>query len=1071
MPTELGLAGSGPAPWSASSSDSESAGSSSLGSLSPESDLDGQDWTAETGSGLCNVSRRLGTIWIGESPPSRDSLLPVRRKRWSRARAEPERRFSRNFSAAELNVDSLIPENFSPTPTNPSFPPPSDEMIFADGRRGFTDPYAGDNSNCLNCFAAYDGDEYWSLDSRLTLVWCLAYEARFRRLGPAVELWLGIIKGGRQRVDWNMWEEGDEGWLRDMIIRHRMAGRFKAATAGLCAADWRRAQDAIRHRLDVVPPGAENPLSGWIAWCVVTDLYMDLIRPMDAWAHFTLPFRPRHDENVKLRLHTRTDCAFSACKVGVWQWFITALPDYDSNPGRIQEAVGCCSACVSRASLSLFDYSTTSRQANPAIWPVILWVAFRIQTRDFPTESRTLEALLAIIQAKHDEHLDLWSWDDTDESTLRLGLLTVLEGSPWTERYPPSWQEHLVLLDTPEWSQLAESTRQSGRSRIGSPDYDTALRICAIMLWTSSKSESQDNGTILCLDRFIAGGPANLEKPWVDVQFLLCFLQRRTPIRAGHYTLNLGPETVDWRHPRIWLDRNRAQLRASVLHDPDTVPLINVVETVYMVQHVPKALPLRLISSVFACLLRRFRGERRLDEFRAHLNLWKSWDTTTCLANFRSVLATTLEFSKSVEDKDLPKYLINVVIHTDIQCICAQIAVILRDRSAYKDFVKARDDDAQKLLDLFQDLLDYQLLDASIRPVILKALMKLSSKSGRHPRCFALTDLQLEGPQVAAGSFGDVYKGSVHGETVSVKVMRVFLQADVEALLKEFYHEALIWRQLSHPNLLPFFGIYYLEDTKNRLCLVSPWMENGNIVRYLKDYAGDINRLNLVLDIALGLQHLHSWKLVHGDLKGINVLVTRSGRAVLAEFGLSSVTDSKILLLSTSTVKTGGTMRWQAPELLRGDPNSFASDVYAFSCVCYEVFTGNLPFYELYNDAAVMFRIMNDERPSRSPAILDSIWDLMLDCWKTKPEARPLIDKIVFRLRDRPIYALPANNDASDWDPWYTSKFRSSLEEHTLFLPCGKIDDWLQFTQPDNNKRRSSALISARSALSGLKGI
>jgi hypothetical protein len=56
----------------------------------------------------------------------------------------------------------------------------------------------------------------------------------------------------------------------------------------------------------------------------------------------------------------------------------------------------------------------------------------------------------------------------------------------------------------------------------------------------------------------------------------------------------------------------------------------------------------------------------------------------------------------------------------------------------------------------------------------------------------------------------------------------------------------LIWRQLSHPNLLPFFGLYHLEDTKSRLCLISPWMENGDITRYLKRNSVGVNRLTLV---------------------------------------------------------------------------------------------------------------------------------------------------------------------------------------------------------------------------------
>lgn len=151
-------------------------------------------------------------------------------------------------------------------------------------------------------------------------------------------------------------------------------------------------------------------------------------------------------------------------------------------------------------------------------------------------------------------------------------------------------------------------------------------------------------------------------------------------------------------------------------------------------------------------------------------------------------------------------------------------------------------------------------------------------------------------------------------------------------------------------------------------------------------------------------------------------------------------------------------MRWQAPELFRGSSNSFASDMYAFACVCYEVrripiqplvlttsqiFTGAVPFHELSADVAVMYKVMQGDRPQRSSRIPDEVWNLMQECWKENPDERPSSEHVVFRLRDRPIGAVPTNT-VSDWDPWYTSKFRSSLEEHTLFLSCGKIDDWLR---------------------------
>ncbi|KAJ7625897.1 hypothetical protein FB45DRAFT_1030228 [Roridomyces roridus] len=786
-----------------------------------------------------------------------------------------------------------------------------DHLFVVGAHHGFPDLRTEDDSESLKSFAAHSGKDPWRIDMRLTFLWCLAYEARYRRVAPALELWLAIIDGERERVDWGMWEDGDERWLRQMIKQRKMGGRFKTVSALLSPPDWRAAQDSLKRRIST--PRAPNPLRHWktqsrvlrIAWCAVTDgspavgqKYVDLVKPISAWAHFTMPFRPLDDwQDINSWLHNRADCSLSSSKVA-WQWFIAALPDYNTSPTQIQEAVGCCGTCISTASLLLSD---NLNAIEPARWPAVLWVAFRIQTRDSPAESRTIDALLATITEKRDRHLDLWSWDGTDEQALRPKVLTGTEGVSWMGQYPTSWHEHLRLLDPTEWTRLSELTYQASRPRIGPPEYDTAIRMGTITLWAASHSDSSaDIGTILCLDEFIS---------------------------------------------------------ASKLKQPD--------------------------------------------------------------------------------DRDLPKYLVNSVVHTDIQCLCAQIAVTLRDQSASREFLRARNDDAQKLLDLLQDLLDYELLDDGIRPVILRALLKLSSKSGRHPRCFVLPDLRLQSSQVAAGSFGDVYKGRVHGETVSVKVMRVYQDADMQALLKEFYHEALIWRQLSHPNVLPFFGVYHLKDAKNRLGLVSPWMKNGSVVSYLKRYPTEVNRLSLVFDIALGLQHLHSWKLVHGDLKGVNVLVTRSGRAVLADFGLSSVTDSKVLLFSSSTVKTGGTMRWQAPELLRGDPNSFASDVYAFACIL----TGNHPFHEVSNDAAVMFRIINNERPTRSPDISNNIWDVMSKCWKAHHAERLLINDIISTLREPPIRALPTGA-ASDWGPWYTSKFRSSLEEHTLFLPCGQIDEW-----------------------------
>ncbi|KAJ7205761.1 kinase-like domain-containing protein, partial [Mycena pura] len=300
--------------------------------------------------------------------------------------------------------------------------------------------------------------------------------------------------------------------------------------------------------------------------------------------------------------------------------------------------------------------------------------------------------------------------------------------------------------------------------------------------------------------------------------------------------------------------------------------------------------------------------------------------------------------------------------------------------------------DAQTLLDLLQDFLDLDSFSV-VKPLICKALWRLSRASGLHPRCFALTGLQKIGQQVGAGGFGDIWKGLVRGQSVCVKIMRLFRNNDIQAVLKEFGREALIWRQLCHPNLLPFFGLYYLD---NRLCLVSPWMENGNILEFLGREPANTDRLSLILDVARGLEYLHEQKVVHGDIKAINILVTPSGRACIADFGLSSVENAMTLQFHHSTASTGraGTPRYHAPELFKGQKPHPGSDVYAFACVCYEILTGQRLFHDLMNDMAVMFHVLEGNRPPRPMSCSESLWELLQNCWDGKAEMRPTAAQI-----------------------------------------------------------------------------
>ncbi|KAJ7113567.1 kinase-like domain-containing protein [Mycena epipterygia] len=432
-----------------------------------------------------------------------------------------------------------------------------------------------------------------------------------------------------------------------------------------------------------------------------------------------------------------------------------------------------------------------------------------------------------------------------------------------------------------------------------------------------------------------------------------------------------------------------------------------------------------------------FKGELNVTPVRPRhiLELLKRHTSLVALFKF-------LQQSHQNVGNSYPSHIISKALYVQTSGTIAVVTVLfLRDPESYKAFLTCPQTEAQQLLDLLQDLLDHDI-SSVIRPFLFKTLLRLSRVSGLHPKCFTLTGLQKLGEQVAAGGFGDIWKGAFCGQNVSVKVMRLFEDSDVKAVLKGFGREAVIWRQLCHPNLLPFFGLYYLDK---RLCLVSPWMENGNILKFLNKESHDINRLSLILDVALGLEYLHENHVVHGDLKALNILVTPSHKACIADFGLASIADAMTVRFTHSTVSSrGGTGRYLAPELFRGDKAHFGSDVYAFACVCHEILTGKVPFHEFLNDMTVMFHVLDGKRPSQpnscsGTAALDGLWELLQDCWKEKPDQRPTAVQIVERLKS-PLIGATLTQSTTDWDEKFSSKFRRSLEVRPLLPSVTQIE-------------------------------
>ncbi|KAJ7833478.1 kinase-like domain-containing protein [Mycena leptocephala] len=271
--------------------------------------------------------------------------------------------------------------------------------------------------------------------------------------------------------------------------------------------------------------------------------------------------------------------------------------------------------------------------------------------------------------------------------------------------------------------------------------------------------------------------------------------------------------------------------------------------------------------------------------------------------------------------------------------------LVVRTDANKKAVLRLKGTSAQQCVDLIQNILDKgSLKDSEDGGFTLKArrlLVKLSEASDMLPTCLFIQGVsRLDKEATFGGSFGDIYRASYHGQDVALKRIRVFQRdAGRHNIRQRFCREALLWQRLQNPFVLPFTGID-AESFPSFLCMVSPWMRHGTILKHLAEN-GDANVERRLFEIAQGLAYLHSQEIIHGDLRGSNILVDDEWHACLADFGLAVFSDATV---ATHTSHRGGSVRWMSPELhyppscgLETFRRTFASDVYSFACVCVEV--------------------------------------------------------------------------------------------------------------------------------------
>ncbi len=229
--------------------------------------------------------------------------------------------------------------------------------------------------------------------------------------------------------------------------------------------------------------------------------------------------------------------------------------------------------------------------------------------------------------------------------------------------------------------------------------------------------------------------------------------------------------------------------------------------------------------------------------------------------------------------------------------------------------------------------------------------------------------------KLGEGGMGLVYRAEDTrlGRHVALKVLQAHRQDDARAI-QRFNEEARAIAALDHPHICT---LYDFGEAGGLSYLAMQFIDGESLRDAIARGPLDEERSKaIVLAIAAALEATHARGILHRDVKSDNVLLGSAGEIKLADFGLARITGSQ-RLTSTSTVL--GTPAYVAPEILRGDPASPASDQFSLAVLAYECVTGELPF-QGSGAAAVMYAISNvfPDPPTRRRPGVNPAWNALL---------------------------------------------------------------------------------------------
>ncbi|MER5518499.1 protein kinase [Streptomyces sp. NPDC002763] len=281
--------------------------------------------------------------------------------------------------------------------------------------------------------------------------------------------------------------------------------------------------------------------------------------------------------------------------------------------------------------------------------------------------------------------------------------------------------------------------------------------------------------------------------------------------------------------------------------------------------------------------------------------------------------------------------------------------------------------------------------------------------------------------RLGAGGMGHVYLArSERGRTVAVKLVRTELAAQED-------FRARFRQEVRNAQRVGGFWTAPVLDADTEAAV--PWVATGYVAgpslqRVVEHDHGPLPERSVRI-MAAGLAHaltnIHAAGIVHRDLKPSNVMLTIEGPRVI-DFGIARALETLPGEGITQTGSLVGSPGFMAPEQVRGDRITPASDVFSLGSVLAYAATGRLPFGSTEGGAhAQLFRIAQEE-PDLS-GIPEGIADVVRDCLRKDPATRPSLDAILARTG-----AVDTVEEGRSRDPWLPGSLVAQLGRHAVEL-------------------------------------